>query len=402
MADDLPPPPPDRPGEEPSDSSPPGASDATAAPAPEPEVPPVAVPPAPPVSDDELTAAAPSARVAVPPPPVTGDEASAAVPLASSPATSAIATPPVAPPVAAHEVGAFPPPVTPASSAAPPAAPRRRRGVMVALIVVAVVVVALIVVGVILAVSSDDSSDESYSLDAAFQNASDASTLQYDMSLDAGGESVLDVSGAVDGDVSSLQLDLGAIVGNDVFAGNEVHVINDAGGGVLYIQADELIPKTPLNFLLPDFGWLAVDYGELPGGDAFAGALSGDPLELIDAIGADASDATDLGQETIDGVDTRHYQFTVDVADALESTKAISGLVGDLGLDLGPSDGALGEATYDVWVTADNEIRRAQLAFSIGDRDVSLVIDIVSFGDGSDIEVPSGDDVFNLSELLGS
>jgi len=63
---------------------------------------------------------------------------------------------------------------------------------------------------------------------------------------------------------------------------------------------------------------------------------------------------------------------------------------------------ALGEATYDVWVTADDEIRRAQLTFSMGDQPVSLSIDYTSFGDDVDIEVPSGDDVFDLGELLGS
>jgi hypothetical protein len=360
--------------------APPSADAATAGipPGPDPAAP--ALPPAPPVAADEI--APPAAAEAAPP----------------SPDAAPIAAPIVAPPVAAHEIGVLPPPTaaTPEGGAEPP---RSSRTLVVALVVVGAVVLVLLVAGIIAALASDDD-DDPYSLEAAFENVAGASTLQYDLEITADGSSVLTVAGVVDGDVASLQLDLGAILGTDIVAGDAVEVVVDSGEEVLYLRADSLIPPTGLDLLLPDIGWLAVDFDQLPDGDDLAGPLSGDPLELLDAIRADAAAATDLGEEQLDGVTTRHYQFTVDVAEAIASTEAISELMDDLGLDVDVT-GLLGEATFDIWVTEDNEIRRATLAVTIDGQAVTLVIDVVGMNEPVDVEVPT-DDVFDLSDIIGS
>lgn len=272
-------------------------------------------------------------------------------------------------------------------------------------IIVGAILAVVLLVGVIVAVATSGSDTvESYSLEAALDDAADASSVEYDMSLVVGDREAFAVSGAVDGSVLSLQVDLGDLIGADAIEGSTADIIVDTDDEVLYIQADELIPSTGLDFLLPDFGWLSIDFGAFSGdgdeGMDIAGALSGNPLELIDAIGADAEDATDLGSETIDGVETLHYQFSVDVGDAVMSTEQIADLLAELGLDFAIPDGTLGEVTYDVWVTDDNEVRRVAVAFAIGDEVVSMVIDVHSIDEAVDIEIPDDDEVFDLGGLL--
>ena len=271
-------------------------------------------------------------------------------------------------------------------------------------IVIGAVLAAVLVVGIIVALVSDSSTDESYSLDAALDNAASASSVEYDMTLVVGDEAVFTVVGAVDGDVQRLQVDLGAVLGTDFVSGSTAEVIIDTAEQVIYIQADELIPSTPFDILLPDLGWVAIDIGELgldDAGDAdIAGALSGNPLIVIEAVGGEPSEATDLGLEPIDGAETRHYQFTVDVAAYVDLPDEITGLADQFGADLQIPEGALGEVTYDVWVTEDNRVRRVEVRFEIAEQHLAMVINIDSIGEGVDIEVPSGDDVFDLSEFF--
>lgn len=271
-------------------------------------------------------------------------------------------------------------------------------------IIIGAILAAVLVVGIIVALVSDASTDEPYSLDSALDNAASASSVEYDMTLVVGDEAVFTIEGAVDGDVQRLRLDLGAVLGADFVSGSTAEVIIDTDEQVIYIQADELLPSSPLDILLPDLGWVAIDIGELgldDAGDAdIAGSLSGNPLIVIEAVGGDPSEATDLGLESIDGVETRHYQFTIDVAASVELPEEITSLVEQFGLDFEIPEGALGEVTYDVWVTEDNQVRRVELRFEIADQQLSMVINILSIGEGTDIEVPSGDDVFDISEFF--
>jgi hypothetical protein len=269
-------------------------------------------------------------------------------------------------------------------------------------IVIGAILAVVLIVGVIVALVSGSSTDEPYSLDAALDNAANTSSVEYDMTLIVGDEPVFTVVGAVDGDVQRLQVDLGALLGADFVSGSTAEVIIDADEQVVYIQADELIPSSPFDLLLPDLGWFAIDIGELGMDDDdadIAGALSGNPLIVIEAVDSDSS-ATDLGLEPIDGVETRHYQFTVDVAATVDLPEEITQLVEQFGLDFQIPEGALGEVTYDVWVTEDSQIRRVEIGFEIAEQQLSMVVNIISIGEDVDVEVPSGDDVFDIGELF--
>ncbi len=271
-------------------------------------------------------------------------------------------------------------------------------------IVIGAILAVVLIVGIIAAIVSDASDDEAYSLEAALDGAANASSVEYDMALLVSDEPAFNVEGAVDGDVVQLSIDVGALMGAEA-AGSTATVIYDAAEGVVYLQADELIPSSPLDLLIPDLGWVAIDVGELDFEDGserieIEDALSGNPLIVIDIVDVDPADATDLGSETIEGIETRHYQFTVDVAANIEIPEELAGLADQFGLDLAIPEGALGEVTADVWVTEDNQVRRMEVGFEVAGERVSVVVDVVAMGGDVEIVVPSGDEIFDLGEMF--
>jgi hypothetical protein len=271
-------------------------------------------------------------------------------------------------------------------------------------IIVGAILALVMIVGLVVALVSDASNDESYSLEAALDNAANVSSVEYEMTVLVRDEPAFTIEGAVDGDVATLSVDVGALLGAEA-VGSTAEVILDAGEGVLYIQADEMIPSSPLDLLIPDLGWIAIDIGELDldeGEDDIdiEDALAGNPFVVIELVDVDASEATDLGSETIDGDETRHYQFTLDVAASIEIPDEITDLAEQFGFDVEIPEGALGEVTYDVWVTEDNQVRRAAVAFEIAGERMSVVLDVLGIGGEVEVEVPSGDDVFDLGEMF--
>jgi hypothetical protein len=308
--------------------------------------------------------------------------------------------PPSMPPPPAAPVG---PPAGPPPTAEPPD-PRRRR-LMIALIVVGAILAVVLIIGVVvtLASSSDDgsSSGEPFELDAALTNAADTSAFDYTMSLTVADEELISLDGVVDGDLTSFDIDLG-VLGIDFLTEGSAEVIIDGGDGVLYINAGEVLPPA-IDLFLPDVEWLSIDIDALVGGsDGESDGSSLNPLDLIDGLDVDAEGATDLGIETIDGVETNRYQFMIETTDPLGSISAIIETLDDLGLGIDLTDLtdlSMAEATVDVWVTEDDQVRR--VAVGVADEQAALVIDIESSGDSVEIELPAADDVFDVSDLLG-
>jgi hypothetical protein len=304
----------------------------------------------------------------------------------------------------------MPPPAAPAGPPAgpPPTAeppdPRRRR-LMIALIVVGAILAVALIVGVIvtLASSSDDgsSSGEPFELDAALTNAADTSAFDYTMSLTVADEELISLDGVVDGDLTSFDIDLG-VLGIDFLTEGSAEVIIDGGDGVLYINAGEVLPPA-IDLFLPDVEWLSIDI------DAHAGRTDGEshgssqnPLDLIAGLDVDPEGATDLGLETIDGVETKRYHFTIETTDPLVSISAIIETLDDLGLGIDLTDLtdlSMGEATVDVWVTEVDQVRR--VAVGVADEQAALVIDTASSGESVESELPAADDDYAVSDLLG-
>ncbi len=238
-----------------------------------------------------------------------------------------------------------------------------------------------------------------FSLAAAAEGTVSARTVEFDLSVTTGSYGSVNVSGAVDNEtkVASISTNLSNLVGlgdaSPFGDAGDIEVLLDGDAGVMYLGADAL------GGLLPsDAPWLSVDLATLA-------ANEGVPLEdmehewFVDPTDSarlllDADNVVEIGPETIDGVDTVHYQVTVDVADALAASPQAGDALGDAMLDVPDT------VVYDVWVTADNQLRRAGFELAVADETVTVVLDMTASDQPLVAELPSESEVFDITGFL--
>ena len=307
--------------------------------------------------------------------------------------------PPTGPPATApvYEVGSAP--------ASPPSG-RRRHPLALGAAVVALVALG---VGSFVVLAGGGSSNDTtlasitpFSLAAAAESTIAARSIQFDVTASAGDMGAVTVSGAIDNETKlvSVTTDLSSLLAlGDTplpFAGGEMQLLFDGANGVAYLSADAL---GGLGGLLPSgASWVSIDLAALAEksganlGD-LEGQLAIDPADTARLL-LDSDAAVEVGDETIDGVDTKHYQVTVDLAAALAAAPQTD--VAELdGLDLP------GTVVYDVWVTADNQLRRASFDTVVAGQPIAMTLDMTTSTEPLDATVPSGNDVFDLTGLLG-
>ena len=158
-------------------------------------------------------------------------------------------------------------------------------------------------------------------------------------------------------------------------------------------------------------GWGKVDIaamGDVAPGEA-AGSLGGgqayDPQVFLDMI-RESESAEELGTDEIDGVPVSGIAASVDMGDMLEaqgmSPEEVGGAVEDMaGLTF----------PMEVWIDADDLIRRIDYAFdeetlaelgggadAAGMGGISMTMDFLDYGGDITVEVPSGDEVVDITE----
>jgi hypothetical protein len=277
-------------------------------------------------------------------------------------------------------------------------------------LVVAIVAIVALAVGALAAVGSSDGVTlppaEPFSLAAAAQNTVDARSVEFDLTVSAGDLGDVTVAGAIDNETKlvSVSTDLSALLSLDPAsplgeAGGDggdgsIELLFDASTGVVYISADAL------GGLLPgDSAWVSADLGVLAEEsgaslDEIRDALLVDPAELAGTL-LDSDNVVEVGNETIDGVDTVHYEVTVDVADAIAALPQAGSKLDEVGVDLPDLPDAV---TYDVWVTSDNQLRRASFDVTVADQTVAMVLDMRPSDQPLATQVPT--DSFDITGLL--
>lgn len=121
------------------------------------------------------------------------------------------------------------------------------------------------------------------------------------------------------------------------------------------------------------------------------GGLFVDPTESARLL-LDSDNVVEIGNVPIDGVDTVHYEVTVDVAAAIAASPQVGSKLGEAGVDLPET------VTYDVWVTSDNELRRASFDVTVAGQTIAMVLDMRLSDQPLDIQVPT--DSFDITGLL--
>ena len=265
------------------------------------------------------------------------------------------------------------------------------------MVVVAIVALA---VGALVAIGSSDTEGvalpEPFSLVAAAQNTIDARSVEFDLTVTAGDLGDITVAGAIDNETKLMaaSTDLSALLPLDAalpIGDGSVEVLFDASTGVIYISAGAF------GGLLPgDSTWVSADLGVLAEKsgtslDEMQNELFVDPVESARML-LDSDDVVEVGHDSIDGVDTVHYEVTVDLAAAIAASPQAGSQLGELGVDVPDT------VTYDVWVTSDSQLRRASFDVTVADQTVAMVLDMRPSDQPLATQVPS--DSFDITGLL--
>jgi hypothetical protein len=236
-----------------------------------------------------------------------------------------------------------------------------------------------------------------FSLAAAAQDTISARSVAFDLTVTAGDQGTVSVSGAVDNEseVMTASTDLSGLLGlgdsnmpADLLGDGTIEVLYDSANTTIYLDAGAIAPLLPAGTT-----WISVDLSRFA--DQAAGSIDGmlvDPSATAQAL-LDSGNVVEVGHDAIDGVDTVHYQVTVDVATALAASPQAGSKLSESGVDLP------GTVTYDVWVTADNQLRRASFDVTVAGQDVSMVLNMTPSDQPLDVQVPT--DAFDITGLLG-
>jgi hypothetical protein len=316
--------------------------------------------------------------------------------------------PPTGAPVTGSPAAALPEfeptPVTPPSGG-------RRRVALAA----AVVAVLALGVGAIVALAGGRSAvggdvAQPYSLVAAAESTVTARTVEFDLTVSASDRAAataaeVTVSGAVDNEskLVSVNTDLSSLLAlGDMplpLGGGDMTVLVDGSTGIVYVDAGMLG-----GFMGADAAWLSIDLGVLAEQsgqslDELQGELALDPTDIARTL-LDTDNATEIGIETIDGIEVKHYEVTVDLAAAMAALP-------QAGVDPSLIDPALADIdlpdtlAYDVFVTADNQLRRVAFDTDIAGQSISMVLDMTTSDEPLGVELPADSEVFDLTGLLG-
>ena len=250
---------------------------------------------------------------------------------------------------------------------------------------------------------SDSGVAEPFSLIAAAERAAGAGSVEFDLTVSASDLADVTVSGAVDNEAElvSVTTDLSSLLAlGDTpmpLGDGAMTVLLDGANGVLYLDASSL------GGFLPDgAAWVSIDLAMLAEQsgqplDDLQGEFALDPSDIAQSL-LDADDAVEVGIETLDGVEVQRYQVTVDIASAIAALPQaeLDEALGDLDV---PEIDVPDTLVYDVWVTADNDLRRVAFDTEIAGQTIAMQLDMTVSDEPLGLEVPT--DAFDLTGLLG-
>jgi hypothetical protein len=124
-----------------------------------------------------------------------------------------------------------------------------------------------------------------------------------------------------------------------------------------------------------------------------------DPSQALDFLQGASDDFHEVGTETVRGRETTHYAGTIDLekvaldapADVQEQYRRLAELSGSK------------KVPMDVWIGDDGLVHKVRFAQKLpGGSSMTMEEELYDFGTSADINVPSEDEVVDLTELLGN
>jgi hypothetical protein len=187
----------------------------------------------------------------------------------------------------------------------------------------------------------------------------------------------------------------------------EMQVVLD--GNTMYLK----MPAALTSQLPGGKPWVSMDLtqlGKTAGIQGYGSLLNGessfsDPGQYLDFLRATSDGSVkDLGQETVDGVQTTHYQANVDFAKLPNAVPAadkhaINQLISEM-----QSKGVTTQMPVDAWIDDSHHIRRLHINYDFSVSGQSLTMDIMEnfsdYGAQPAPAVPSPSDTTDLSSVL--
>jgi hypothetical protein len=209
-------------------------------------------------------------------------------------------------------------------------------------------------------------------------------------------------------------------MGLDMNFGSNPQVVQALGSGTLHIE--ELIKGLTIYMKMPPAiasklpggkAWMKIDLqkaaaaGGIPGLSSLASnPASSDPSQFLQYLRAVSGNITNAGSESVGGVQTTHYQASINldkVPDVLPSASRASGKQAISALEKATN---LHQLPVDVWIDGQHLVRQMRMAFdtSTGGQSLKTVMTIAmpEYGPQTIPAAPPADQVFDLSSLLGS
>ena len=198
------------------------------------------------------------------------------------------------------------------------------------------------------------------------------------------------------------------------FGGDAPEELTDASKWQLEMRLDGTVAFMRLPFLaseLPsDKEWVRVDLtkaAQLQGvdlADIQSFAKGSDPRETLDYLRSVSGKLTQIGTEDVRGVPTMHYFAAVDWKKALARAASESGQQGFLA-QFQNMPSAVASIPVDVWVDADNLVRRMTMGFSFSSpgqpeqAKASIEMELFDYGKSVTVATPSAADVVDAFAL---
>lgn len=247
----------------------------------------------------------------------------------------------------------------------------------------------------------------------ASQKTTDAGTAKVAMTFDIAGLAGLDpttftVDGAIDSGAgqSSFTFDVATLAAAlpesqragvaSILGNGNVEIVTD--GSDVYLRLGGL---AAILGATADKPWIKVSAGE--GAASALGAPLGDGTEVLKLLDQ-AGGLTSVGSETVRGVDTTHYQGSLDVASALAEVSADDRAKAESELGKVGIDPAAAEVPVDVWIDGDDLVRRVQVGVSTpATAGGTFTMELYDFGQPVNVTVPPASQVFDVDPaMLGS
>jgi hypothetical protein len=179
-----------------------------------------------------------------------------------------------------------------------------------------------------------------------------------------------------DGDFDNAQR-TGSMTVHAKVAGVDVQIDEVLSGTAIYLRSPLLAAAIPAGKT-----WLKIDLqklGEARGVD-FSALLAQNPTQTFSQLQA-TGHVTEVGDETVDGVDTTHYRGRLDASKLKQL----------------PGAGAAVQP-YDVWIGKDDGyVHRLRMAYGVGKKSVSVTMTFSDFGKDVIVTVPSQSDTFDAT-----